>query len=145
MIQAVREIKTQYNIKPSAEVDVIIKDVEGNVLPCNNEINAILNRMCKATWLSEQGEGETVSRTILKGTLEILLADIINVEEEIAKCEKELSKLTGEIKRCEGMLNNPNFLNKAPANKIEEERNKLANYQAKIKIANERLEAYKNN
>ena len=70
---------------------------------------------------------------------------MINVEEEIKNLNNEINKLTGEIKRCEGMLNNPNFLNKAPSNKIEEEKGKLANYQAKMKIALERLEAYKNN
>ena len=134
MIQAVREIKTQYNLKPSAEVDVIIKDTDGNLVPCNNEINAILMRMCKANWLSEKAEGETVSRTILKGTLEILLADIINTEEEIAKCEKELAKLTGEIKRCEGMLANPNFVNKAPEAKVNAEKEKLANYKEQYEL-----------
>ena len=144
MIQAVREIKTQYNIKPSQEVDVIIKDVDGNVLPCNQEINAILNRMCKATWLNEQGEGETVSRTILKGTLEILLADIINVEEEIAKCEKELAKLTGEIKRCEGMLSNPNFTNKAPEAKVNAEKEKLAHYREQYELTLTTLNKMKN-
>ena len=42
------------------------------------------------------------------------------------------------------MLNNPNFLNKAPEAKVNEERAKLENYKSKMNIAKERLEAYKN-
>ena len=76
---------------------------------------------------------------------DLLIEENISSEELIAKLEKEIKTLEGEVKRCEGMLNNPNFLNKAPQNKIEEEKNKLANYQAKMNIAKERLEAYKNN
>ena len=34
-----------------------------------------------------------------------------------------------EIARCEGMLNNPRFVDKAPADKVEAEREKLAKYQ----------------
>ena len=129
MIQAVREIKTQYHLKPSTPVDVMICDTRGELISRNEEIAAILERMCKANWLNERIEGETVSRTILKGTLEILLADVVNVEEEIAKCEKELERLTKEIQRCEGMLNNQNFISKAPQAKINAEKDKLANYR----------------
>ena len=129
MIQAVREIKTQYHLKPSTPVDVMICDTRGELISRNEEIAAILERMCKANWLNERIEGETVSRTILKGTLEILLADVVNVEEEIAKCEKELERLTKEIQRCEGMLNNQNFISKAPQAKINAEKDKLTNYR----------------
>lgn len=143
MIQSVREIKTQYNLKPSAQVDVVIRDTEGNIVPSNPEISAILNRMCKANWLDEKAEGETVSRTILKGTLEILLADIINVEEEIKKMEKQLETLNSEIRRCEGMLSNPNFVNKAPAAKVDAEKEKLAHYREQKELTISQLEKLK--
>ena len=51
----------------------------------------------------------------------------------------EINKLTGEIKRCEGMLNNPNFLNKAPEAKINEEKAKLEKYKEMLKSIEERL------
>ena len=55
--------------------------------------------------------------------------NVVNVEEEIAKCEKELERLTKEIQRCEGMLNNQNFISKAPQAKINAEKDKLTNYR----------------
>ena len=86
-------------------------------------------------------------KTIILPNVEVLipLKGMINIEEEIKNLNNEINKLIGEIKRCEGMLNNPNFLSKAPESKVNEERVKLENYKAKLKIANERLETYKNN
>ena len=86
-------------------------------------------------------------KTIILPNVEVFipLKGMINIEEEIKNLTNEINKLTGEIKRCEGMLSNPNFLNKAPEAKINEEKTKLENYRAKMKLATERLEAYKNN
>ena len=53
--------------------------------------------------------------------------------------KKEEKKLTGEIKRCEGMLGNPNFVNKAPEKKIAEEREKLEKYKGMMEQVKERL------
>ena len=55
--------------------------------------------------------------------------EIVDKKAELEKIEKELSRLEGEIKRSKGMLENERFISKAPAAKVEEERNKLVNYQ----------------
>ena len=143
MIQAVREIKTAYNLKPSADVNIIVKAVDGTLRPCDEKINAILNKMCHAFWMNEDSSEEVVTRTILNGTLSIQLSDVINVEEEIAKCEKEIERLNKEIARAQGMLANPNFTNKAPAAKVEAEREKLAGYTQQLALNAARLEALK--
>lgn len=48
------------------------------------------------------------------------------------KINKEIEKLNQEILRCDSMLNNKNFIEKAPLKKIEEEKNKKINYQKKL-------------
>ncbi len=68
-----------------------------------------------------------------------MLSDIINVDEEIAKCEKELERLTKEIKRCEGMLNNQNFISKAPEAKVNAEKEKLKNYREQYELTESQL------
>ena len=62
-----------------------------------------------------------------------------NMAAEIERLKKEEKKLTGEIKRCEGMLGNPNFVNKAPEKKIAEEREKLEKYKGMMEQVKERL------
>ncbi len=139
MIEAVRGLKVDYNLKPSMDIEVIIKDENDNVIPCDTKINAILQKMCHATWISENRSEEMAVRPILNGTLNVPLAAIINVEEEIAKLTKELKRLTGEIKRGEGMLSNPNFVNKAPEAKVNAEKEKLEGYKAQYAIVEKQL------
>jgi valyl-tRNA synthetase len=139
MIEAVRALKKDYNLKPSADINVIIKDENNNIVASNASINAILQRMCHATWIDEATDEEMASRTILNGTLNVPLAAVINVEEEIKKLEKEVKRLLGEIKRGEGMLSNPRFTEKAPAAKVEEERNKLEGYKNQYAIVEKQL------
>jgi len=57
------------------------------------------------------------------------LDDLVDRAKEIERLQKEQERLVKEIARCEGMLNNPRFVDKAPADKVEAEREKLAKYQ----------------
>ena len=61
----------------------------------------------------------------------------------IAKLEKEAKRLQGEIRRGEGMLSNPGFVNKAPAAKVDAEKEKLENYRKQFDIVSEELNAMK--
>lgn len=143
MIEAVREIKTAYHLKPSQEITVLISDANDVIQAPQEQISAILKKMCHALWSDCVSEEEMVVRPILNGTLKVALASIINVEEEIAKLSKEVTRLEGEIKRSEGMLRNPGFVNKAPAAKVNAEKEKLEGYRKQYEITRKQLEAYK--
>lgn len=62
-------------------------------------------------------------------TVAVPLAQLINIEEERAKLQAKLEKTEAEIARCENMLKNPNFVSKAPAEKVELEREKLVGFR----------------
>lgn len=143
MIEAVRAIKVDYNLKPSMDINVIIKDEKETMITPDEKINAILQKMCHASWTAQESSEEMVTRPILNGTLSVPLASIINIEEEIEKLSKELKRLTGEIKRGEGMLSNPNFVNKAPEAKINAEKEKLEGYKSQYAIVEKQLEEMK--
>ena len=51
-----------------------------------------------------------------------------------------IKKLEAEVQRASKMLSNPGFVSKAPAQKIEEEKAKLARYEEMLKNAKERYE-----
>ncbi len=65
---------------------------------------------------------------------ELYIANEANKDELLAKLEKEIEALKNEIKRCEGMLNNPSFLAKAPAEKVSLEREKLQKHLDNLKV-----------
>ncbi|MGN1406258.1 MAG: class I tRNA ligase family protein, partial [Erysipelotrichaceae bacterium] len=124
VIKTVRDIKTENNIKPSKEIKLEIEGIE-----FSNDIKEILFKMCKAI-CTEIIEGEKIVRPINNAKLYFKMDEIVNKEEELLKIEKELNRLEGEIKRSNAILSNPKFVDKAPKEKVEDERNKLKNYQA---------------
>jgi len=142
MIEAVREIKTTYQIKPSADITVWICDENDQMRKADAAISAVLNKMCHAQWSDQPSNEEMVVRPILNGTLKVAAASIINVEKEIAKLSKEVKRLENEIKRSEGMLNNPGFVKKAPVKKVNDEKAKLEGYRKQYEITRNQLKAY---
>jgi len=68
---------------------------------------------------------KVVSAVCAAGELRIPLGDLVDIGKEIARLEKELKNLEGEIARAKGKLNNQGFLSKAPAQLVEQEREKL--------------------
>uniref|UniRef100_UPI00248D7055 valine--tRNA ligase n=1 Tax=Traorella massiliensis TaxID=1903263 RepID=UPI00248D7055 len=144
MISAVREIKTDYNLKPSADIQVAVKGENGEWKNIRESIAAILMKMCHAQCCDLSNENELVTRPILGGTLSTPLAAVVNIEEEIAKLEKEEKRLANEIRRGEGMLSNEKFVSKAPAAKVQEEREKLERYRSQYEIVKEELKEMKN-
>ena len=62
----------------------------------------------------------------------LYIEDSISDEELAAKKEKDIAFLKAEIARCEGMLSNPRFVEKAPKEKVEFERTKLESLKARL-------------
>ena len=60
--------------------------------------------------------------------------------EMIERVNKEIATLKAEIERCEKMLSNPNFINKAPKEKVELEQTKLANHKQSLADLTAKLE-----
>ncbi|MBQ6731014.1 MAG: valine--tRNA ligase, partial [Bacilli bacterium] len=83
---------------------------------------------------SAKGEGHIYNEA------ELYIANEANKDEQIAKLTKEIETLKAEIKRCEGMLNNQNFLAKAPAEKVSLEREKLQKHLDNLKVLENKLQ-----
>ena len=56
----------------------------------------------------------------------------MDLDKERARLAKEKDRLLGEIDRAEKKLSNERFVSKAPANVVEEERNKVVKYKAML-------------
>ncbi|MGN0383450.1 MAG: valine--tRNA ligase [Eubacterium sp.] len=79
---------------------------------------------------NKEGIGEdAVSVVIPQAVIYMPFAELVDIEKEILRLEKEKEKLCKELARVDAMLDNPNFVNKAPADKINSEKEKKAKYQ----------------
>jgi valyl-tRNA synthetase len=146
IVKGIRNMRAKYNIKNKIEVNYVIETKEDNLPSLLNNIEPYVLKLCNAKCVGYNVEvSDDTATEMIKGgnALIIELGDYVDKEAEKAKLEIEAKKLQGEIKRGEGMLSNPNFVNKAPASKVELEQKKLADYKSKYEAVMKKIEAMK--
>lgn len=139
IIVKVREIKQEYNMKPSNPLAISIVDEQGSVIDLSDDYKRIIDRMCHVNFEAIEDE-DILSRTLEKAVLRVRMGDLVDYNEEKEKLEKEIDRLQKEIKRASGMLNNPNFVSKAPQAKVDQEKAKLASYEDQLHMTQANLE-----
>ncbi len=145
-IIAIRTIRSEMNIPPGKLLNVLLRkgnSVDKERYQENKILILRLARLENCTWLAEN-DTHPESATALMGELEILIpmAGLINKEEESARLSKEIAKFQKEIERAEMKLQNPNFVDKAPPEVVEKEREKLAEIKTtlqKLKTQQEKI------
>ena len=142
IIKGIRNMRAQYVIKNAIEVAYSMQTKDSALEALLKDLAPYIYKLCHARCIGYNVEtSQNVATEMIKGgnALIIELGDYIDLAAEKKKLEAELQKLAGEIKRCEGMLSNPNFVNKAPASKVEAEKEKLADYQSKYEAVQTKL------
>ena len=143
IIKGIREIRTQYNIKNKIEIAYIIDAKDSKLEALMDQCLPYIKKLCnaKCSGYNLEAKGEVANITIKGGnSLLVELGDYIDKDAEKEKLTKQLKKLEGEIKRCQGMLANEKFVSKAPKEKVDLERNKLADYTSKYEAVKKQLE-----
>ena len=143
IIKTIRELKVENNLKPSFPLEIMVQDNNNEIINVSDQIKNILNKMVKCTLVDSIDEEKTI-RPIYNGFISVASNTLCNVEEELAKFNKEKIKLEAEIKRSTNMLSNEKFLAKAPAEKVAEEQRKLVNYQNQYNLVCNRLKELEN-
>jgi len=133
IISAIRELRVDYNVKPSTEIDITLLDKNSNIVSVDVETNNMLNKLAKVNCVTSKAN-DAIIRPLTNGSLAVDAAQIVDYVAEKEKLEKEKARLEGEIKRGESMLANENFVSKAPEAKINAEKEKLANYKNQYEI-----------
>ena len=141
-IQKIREVKIVNDLKPSTLIHIALKDLDGNIIMADEAMSAIIMKLAKAEW-QDTLEGDLTVEAIQGGSLYIPSSELSNPEEEIKKLEAEIERLKSEIARSTGILSNQGFIAKAPAAKIENEKQKLEAYQKQYAVIEERLNVLK--
>ena len=147
VIVGIRNIRGEMNISPAKALPVFFKNGTANDQRCLHENEQFLKTLAKLeaiTWLN-QGEEAPMSATALVGDMEILvpMAGLIDKEAEMARLNKEIDKLNNEVTRISGKLNNPKFVDKAPADVVNKEKDKLSAQQNALGKLQEQLESIK--
>ncbi len=140
IISKVRELKVSNDLKPSTHIDLMVKDLDGNVVSVDENQAAMLERMAKATWI-ETLEGDLAVSTVKGGSIYIPSEQLLDIEAERIKLTADKEKLEAEVSRSTKILSNQGFLAKAPEAKINAEKKKLEEYQKQLEVVLNRLQA----
>ena len=147
-VRGIRNVRTEMNVAPSKRVDlyVVSDDAETRRIFTENQLFfATLGGGSEVHVQADKcGIGDDAVSVLVPGaTVYIPLAELVDIEAEIQRLEKEQKRLEGELSRSAHMLSNEKFLSKAPAAKIEEEKEKQAKYEQLMAGVKERLAALK--
>ena len=133
-ILGVRRIRAERDIAPGKTLAV--KIMAGNArehewLQKNRSYIESLGRVESIDTVQEEPDDAVVA---LAGDMTILvpLADIIDIDQEIERLQKEIEKLKSEQQRTAAKLANSNFVDRAPVEVVNKERAKLEETQSSV-------------
>ncbi|MEA5018108.1 MAG: valine--tRNA ligase [Erysipelotrichaceae bacterium] len=138
MIKAIREIKLEANLKPKTKLNIMIKDNDDKIMTPYPMIASVLEKMTHASWVDKL-DGDLMVKPIVDGVMYLPQDQVVDKQQERQRLKFEIDRLEKEIQRSEGMLNNANFMQKAPIEKIDAERTKKDEYQRQLDLIKQRL------
>ena len=145
IIVGIRNVRANMNIHPSKKSELIFvtEKYEKEILEAQ-EFILKLGFGTKVTVQKDKTGIPENSISIVQEGMEVYLPleELVDLAAEKQRLEGEKQKLEAEVLRAEKMLSNPGFVSKAPAAKIEEEKQKLAKYQEMLKNVEERLNSF---
>jgi valyl-tRNA synthetase len=111
----------------------------------DTRFDQVIVKLCNLNVIQQVSEKTPGATSFLVKTTEyaIPVSHNINVEEELAKLQEELSYLQGFLNSVLKKLDNESFVSKAPAQVIETERKKQADAESKMKSLQESIAALK--
>ena len=131
-IVEIRNIRAKMNVHPARKVELIfVTSKYENQIEESKSFIEKLGFGNKVTVQKDKMGIKEDAVEIVKDGIELYmpLEGLVDLEEERKRKENEKNRLIAEVARCEKMLSNPGFINKAPQSKIDEEKEKLEKYK----------------
>ncbi|MEL7032016.1 MAG: valine--tRNA ligase [Pseudomonadota bacterium] len=145
-ISQIRSVRSDVNVPAGAKVPVSLvgaNDETARRVAAHCDVIMRMARLDKFE-LADAAPAGSVKAIVDEATVVLEIADLIDAGEEIARLDKQLGKLSGEITGLEKRLGNDAFVAKAPAEVVAEQRDRLAELQGtrdKLSVAREQLAA----
>jgi len=145
VIVGVRNVRGEMNISPAKALPIYMArgDAEDKRrLEENRQFLSKLASLESITWLDDPAQAPLCA-TALAGDLEILvpMAGLIDVDAELARLDREIDKISIEVKKLSGKLSNAKFVDNAPAEVVAKERQKLEEFEGSVSQLQEKRSA----
>ena len=143
-ILGMRRIRAEMDIPPGKPLPILLKNWsvdDKQRFEANAPFINFLAKPESVAWLAPDGE-EPESAIALVGEMKVLipLAGLIDKDAELTRLEKEIGKIQGNLEKTEAKLQNPSFVDRAPADVVQKERDRCAEMQGALKQLEEQRE-----
>ena len=149
VIKTIRARRTELNVPNSKKINIIVDTQNKDILDIYNSGSMYIKSLARIENIDYSDAKDIDIDKMMqlvfdKSKVYIPMADLVNKEDEIKRLTDEIEKTNFEIKRAESMLSNEKFVSKAPANKIQEEKDKLEKYKSVLSSLEDSLTKIKN-
>ena len=138
IIVAIRTIRSEANIPPATTLEVTVANTSELDRDRLQRNGTFLQRLSKSASIIpiDNHDAETASLMALFGELEVRvpMAGLVDVTAELTRLDKEIAKAEAEKARLNGKLTNAKFIERAPADIVAAERQKLTQVDAALKV-----------
>ncbi|EPZ49006.1 valine--tRNA ligase [Alicyclobacillus acidoterrestris] len=142
-IRAVRNVRAELQVPPSKPVSMYIRCESADYVQLFESVRHYIARFCNSDDLTIAAGGDapekSATQVVTGAVIHIPQAGLIDVEAELARLRREESRLMGEVERIEKKLANAGFVAKAPEAVVAKEREKMEDYQVKLRAVQERI------
>ena len=131
LISRVRNIRSEMNIKPAERITIVVASPDENLRRVFESARDQIARLVRASEISlgdRLDAPKASARAVLMGGAELAvpLEGLIDFEQERRRLQREQEKLQAEAAKLEAQLGNPNFVSRAPVERVNEVRERIA-------------------
>ena len=136
IVRAIRNARAEYNVEPGRRIAAIFAAPDRGLVQENLELFTNLARLDEARVAIESSangsdSGPSVQLSAGGVTTWLPLAGMVDLAAERKRLEKELTNVDRQISRAAGLLDNQNFVGRAPEQVVQRERDKLKELEAR--------------
>ena len=135
IIRAIRNVKQTFDISWSTEAEVYLKvasEDEKRILANNKEYMERLAKAKPVNIVDSKPDGRAAYEIVSDTTVYVPLEKLIDVDKTKEKLLTRLAAKEKEEAKVSSMLENPNFKNKAPADKVQKQQDLLDDVQKQV-------------
>jgi valyl-tRNA synthetase len=135
LISGIRSARSEMNVPAGAKVPMVLLGATDENRKRLADYGELIGRLARLDAMDTAAAGEIPKGSIQlvheEATVALPIGDVIDVKQEQARLEKEISRLGKEIDKYDSKLANENFLAKAPQSVIDEQKQRLEDHKAR--------------
>ncbi len=135
VVTEIRTMRSEKNVQPGRKISAICQ-ASNDALQILDSVKMDIMNLAGLETLILEDVGEKPSKSlsaVVEGiNIYLPLADLVDLEEEVARIKKDLEQAKKELQRAEGKLANEGFISKAPQAVVDKEKEKVASFATTV-------------